>query len=70
MCLLDFMPVIGYHMGMSKMYSTKQAAEALGLSPDHIKRLARDGDLKAVKLGHDWVILSLKYERKRKPKGA
>lgn len=63
------MPVIGYNKSMDKMYSTKQAAKELRLSPDHVKRLARDGNLKAVKLGHDWVILSLKYERKRKPKG-
>jgi excisionase family DNA binding protein len=54
---------------MSKIYSTKEAAEALGLSPDHVKRLARDGTINATKLGHDWVVLSLKYERKRKSKG-
>jgi len=50
------------------MYSTKEAAEKLGLSQDHVKLLARKGLIKAKKLGHDWLILSLDYERKRKPK--
>jgi excisionase family DNA binding protein len=63
------MPVIGYNIFMgSKLYSTKEAARILGLSPDHVKRLARDGTIKAQKLGHDWVVLSLDYKRKRKPK--
>jgi excisionase family DNA binding protein len=52
----------------NQLYSTKEAAERLGLSPDHIKRLARDSLIDAKKVGHQWVILSLKYERKRKPK--
>ena len=51
-----------------KIYSTKEAAKELGLSPDHVKRLARDGVIKAQKLGHDWIILSLDYTRQRKPK--
>ena len=51
------------------MYSTKEAAERLGLSPDHVRLLARSGDIKAKKLGHDWIVLDLDYIRKRKPKG-
>ena len=63
------MPVIGYNPSMkSKFYSTKEAAQALGLSPDHVKRLARDGNIKAKKVGRDWVVLSLDYKRKRKLK--
>jgi hypothetical protein len=50
------------------MYSTREAAGKLGLSQDHVKLLARKGLIKAKKLGHDWVILSLNYERKRKAK--
>jgi len=42
------------------MYSTEEAAKLLGLSQDHVKRLARDGTIKATKVGHYWVILSLK----------
>jgi excisionase family DNA binding protein len=51
------------------MYSTKEAGEKLGLSQDHVRLLARKGMIKAKKLGHDWVVLSLDYRRKRKPKG-
>jgi excisionase family DNA binding protein len=50
------------------MYSTREAAGKLGLSQDHVKLLARKGIIKAKKLGHDWLILSLDYERKRRPK--
>ena len=51
------------------MYSTKEAAEKLGLSQDHVRLLARKGIIKAKKLGHDWVVLDLNYNRKRKVKG-
>lgn len=51
------------------MYSTKEAAEKLGMSPDHIRLLARTGLIKATKVGRDWVVLDLNYKRKRRPKG-
>ena len=51
------------------MYSTKEAAEKLGLSQDHVRLLARRGIIQAKKLGHDWVVLDLNYTRKRKAKG-
>lgn len=51
------------------MYSTSEAAEKLGLSQDHVRLLARTGVIEAKKLGHDWVILSLDYNRQRRPKG-
>ena len=57
-------------MNKRALYSTKEAAERLGLSADHVKVLARKGLIKAKKLGHDWVILELNYTRKRKLKGA
>ena len=47
------------------MYSTKEASERLGLSQDHVKLLARKGLIKARKVGRDWVILELDYQRKR-----
>lgn len=50
------------------IYSTKEAAERLGLSPDHVRALARKGVVPARKLGHDWVVLGLDYQRKRKAK--
>ncbi|MFC1939301.1 helix-turn-helix domain-containing protein [Chloroflexota bacterium] len=51
------------------MYSTKEAAERLGLSQDHVKLLARKGLIKAKKVGRNWIVLDLTYKRKRKPKG-
>ncbi|MFC2062461.1 helix-turn-helix domain-containing protein [Chloroflexota bacterium] len=51
------------------MYSTKEAAVKLGLSPDHVKLLCRKGVIKAKKLGHAWVVLKLDYQRKGKAKG-
>ena len=51
------------------MYSTKEAAEKLGLSQDHVRLLARKGIIAAKKLGHDWIVLDLAYARKRKAKG-
>lgn len=67
--LLAKYPITVIIRSMTPIYSTKEAAEKLGLSPDHVKLLARKGLIKAKKLGHDWVILDLNYIRKRKPKG-
>jgi excisionase family DNA binding protein len=51
------------------MFSTQEAAEKLGLSQDHVRLLARTGEIEAKRIGRDWVVLSLDYKRKRKPKG-
>ncbi len=50
------------------MYSTKEAAERLGLSQNQVRYLLAKGEIEGKKLGHDWVVLSLDYERKRRPK--
>ena len=50
------------------MYSVKEAADKLGISPVHLRLLLKKGNVKGKKLGHDWVVLSLDYQRKRKPK--
>jgi len=50
------------------MYSTKEAAEKLGLSQSHIRLLASKGLIEAKLIGRDWVVLSLDYKRKRRPK--
>jgi len=50
------------------MYSTKEAAEILGLSQSHMRLLARTGKIEAKCIGRDWVILNLDYQRKRRPK--
>ena len=52
-----------------ELLTTRQAAQTLGLSSDHVRRLLEQGRIKGKKLGRDWVVLSLDYKRKRKPKG-
>lgn len=34
----------------------------------HRRLLVGKGEIRGKKLGHDWVVLSLDYQRKRKPK--
>ena len=63
--VVDNTPVSGYNIFM---HSTREAAEKLGLSQDHVKLLARKGIINAKKVGRDWIILDLDYIRKRKPK--
>lgn len=46
-----------------------EAAQKLELDPSQVRRLLRKGEIEGKKLGHDWVVLSLDYKRKRKPKG-
>ena len=50
------------------MYSVKEASNKMGISDSHCRRLLEKGEIKGKKLGHDWVVLSLEYKRKRKPK--
>ena len=50
------------------MYSTKEAALKMGISERHLRLLLERGQIEGKKLGHDWVVLSLDYKRKRKPK--
>jgi len=67
---IEIIPVISYNIDIGDaMHSTKEAANKLGLSQDHVRLLARKGVIQAKKLGHDWVVLDLDYTRKRKPKG-
>lgn len=54
---------------MNNLHSTKEAAIKLGLSQAHIRRLLESGHLTGKKLGHDWIVLTLDYKRRRKPKG-
>jgi len=61
------MSYIVYNIPM--MFSVKEAASKMGISDSHCRRLLERGQIKGKKLGHDWVVLSLDYKRKRKPKG-
>ena len=50
------------------MYSVREAATKLGISDRRVRVLLNEGRIEGKKLGHDWVVLSLDYKRKRKPK--
>jgi excisionase family DNA binding protein len=50
------------------MHSVTEAAAKLGLTDRHVRFLLKRGELSGRKLGHDWVVLSLDYKRRRKPK--
>lgn len=50
------------------LLSTKEAAIKLGLSQEHVRRLLEQGKIEGKKIGRDWIVLSLDYKRKRKPK--
>ncbi len=39
-----------------KLITTHDAAELLGFSHDHIRRLCREGKIKAEKLGNNWLL--------------
>ena len=58
---------------MADIYSVNEAAQKLGLDPSQIRRLLARGNIEGKKLGRDWVVLSLNYQKKkfgvgRKPK--
>ena len=48
------------------VYSVKEAAQKIGLSEQHLRLLLKEGKIEGKKLGHDWVVLSLDYKRKRR----
>jgi len=42
---------------LDQIISVQEAADTWGLSPDHVKKLCRDGDVKAKKIGNSWAVL-------------
>lgn len=38
------------------LITTARAAEVLGFTPNYVRKLIADGKIKAVKLGHDWLV--------------
>jgi hypothetical protein len=50
------------------MYSVKEAAPKIGISERQLRLLLERGKIKGKLVGKTWVVLSLDYERKRKPK--
>jgi len=53
---------------MAKVYTTKEAAEKLGLEVSHVRRLLEQGKIKGKKWGRDWQVLSLDCQRQKAPK--
>ncbi|KPK23303.1 MAG: hypothetical protein AMJ70_03815 [Dehalococcoidia bacterium SG8_51_3] len=53
---------------VNEIFSVNEAASKLGLDTSQIRRLLAKGEIKGKKLGRDWVVLELNYQRKRKPK--
>jgi hypothetical protein len=50
------------------MYSVNEAAEKLKISEQHLRYLLANGEIEGKKISRDWVVLSLDYKRRRKPK--
>jgi len=68
--MVESSAVNGYNKGMSdNIWSVKEAALQMGISVRHLRLLLETGQVAGKKLGHDWVVLSLDYQRKRKQKG-
>ena len=44
-----------YQPSLGELISLDQAADISGLSPDHLRRLVREGDLWGTKIGRNWV---------------
>jgi len=58
-------------MVKSRLITTAIAARILGFSQDYVRRLCLEGEIKASKLGHDWLIYekdirNIKRQRKLK----
>lgn len=53
---------------LDKIVEVKEAAEMWGLSPDHVKKLCRDGDVKAKKIGNSWAVLKDQPNPKQRKK--
>ncbi len=54
---------------MEKIYTTQQAAKALGLEVSHVRRLLIQKKLDGRKWGRDWQVLSLDYTPQKARKG-
>ena len=62
---LDTVSAVAY---INNMYSVKEAAEKLKISEQHLRYLLAKGEIEGQKISRDWVVISLDYKRKRKPK--
>ena len=44
-----------YRPSLDELIPLSKAAEISGLTPDHLRRLVREGDLWGTKIGRNWV---------------
>ena len=63
--VIDFIAAYGYN---SYMYSVKEAAAKMNISERHLRLLLQSDLVEGKRLGRDWIVLSLDYKRRRKPK--
>jgi excisionase family DNA binding protein len=57
-------------MNLDKYVTTFKVAEMLGISASHVRRLIRQGKIKASRLGNNWLIMPrdiVGVERERYP---
>ena len=54
---------------IEEVFSVEETAIRLGLESSYVRRLLAKGEIKGKKLGRDWVVIRLDYQRKRRPKG-
>jgi len=47
----------------TKMLSTAEAAEILGISVKRVQQLCKAGRIPAKRIGRDWVVLKAEYTR-------
>jgi len=47
--------------------TVKEASEQLRISERRVRYLLKEGRIEGKKLGRDWIVLSLDYNRKRRP---
>jgi hypothetical protein len=47
----------------SRLWSLRELAEAMGITPDSLRQRANRGTLAAVKLGRDWFVPDAEAQR-------
>jgi len=65
---LDKLFALAYNSSMMneiKMYSTREAAQHLGISIRRVQKLLKEGRIKGKKLDGTWVVFELSYTKKR-----
>lgn len=53
---------------LDKIIDVQEASELWGLSPDHVKKLCRDGVVQAKKIGNSWAVLKEQENPKQRNK--